>query len=58
MRTKLTIAAALALTLFSGTGHVATAHTRVGGNADINAIRPAIDSRGYSTVNPTHEIAH
>ena len=55
MRTQLIIAALATLSILSTE---AAAQTRVGGNVDIQAFRPAIDSRGYVTVNASQVLGH
>jgi outer membrane protein OmpA-like peptidoglycan-associated protein len=55
MRRPLSIAAAALITALSVTSF---AQTKVGGNAEINSFRPAIDSRGYITVNASQVLGH
>jgi outer membrane protein OmpA-like peptidoglycan-associated protein len=56
---KITILAALSLLLTQAAVTAdADAQTRVGGSIDINAFRPAIDSRGYITVNASQVLGH
>lgn len=52
----LSLAALAALTIFSP--EASAQSTNVGGNIDINAFRPAIDSRGYITVNASQVLGH
>lgn len=56
MRTQLAIAALAAISIVSGEANAQS--TNVGGNAEINAFRPAIDSRGYITVNASQVLGH
>ncbi|MCP4446951.1 MAG: hypothetical protein GY811_16615, partial [Myxococcales bacterium] len=61
MRTQLSLALTGALTVLSAavfTGPASAQSTKVGGNIDINAFRPAIDSRGYVTVNASQVLGH
>ncbi len=53
---KLALIAALSVPLLAGTANAQS--TKVGGNIDINAFRPAIDSRGYITVNASQVLGH
>lgn len=55
MSKYLIIVAVAALSIFSTQ---AFGQTKVGANADINAFRPAIDSRGYITVNASQVLGH
>lgn len=56
MRTHLALAALAALSIVSTKAMAQS--TNVGGNAEINAFRPAIDSRGYITVNASQVLGH
>ena len=55
MRTTLSITVAIGLAL---SAVPAAAQERVGANVDLNAFRPAIDSRGYITVNASQTLGH
>ena len=52
----LSFAALAAVTIFSA--EASAQSTKVGGNIDINAFRPAMDSRGYITVNASQVLGH
>ncbi len=56
MRKYLSIAAVAALSILSTEAYAQS--TNVGGNIDINAFRPAMDSRGYITVNASQVLGH
>ncbi len=56
MRTQLALAALAAISIVSSEAKAQS--TNVGGNAEINAFRPAIDSRGYITVNASQVLGH
>lgn len=60
MRKLTTIAATATLVLLLSllTASQANAQTTVGANIDINAFRPAMDSRGYLTVNASQVLGH
>jgi outer membrane protein OmpA-like peptidoglycan-associated protein len=53
MRVPFSISLACALLLCAG-----SVHAQVGGNIELNAFRPAMDSRGYITVNASQVLGH
>lgn len=61
MRTHLSLALIGVLSVVTAavfTGQASAQRTKVGGNIPLNAFRPAIDSRGYVTVNASQVLGH
>ena len=58
MRSKLTRFAWLALAVFSLVAGASRARAQTGGDLDLDSFRPAMDSRGYITVNASQVLAN